>query len=140
MKLTSLAILLGLTMGTSLRAAPECKQIKAEIVDQDTGDKGYMIVGCHKGAAKIPDRNTLTFINWKNGELCTAVKECTQIRKWNAEIGVKAEFEYEATLEAIEDLNFEFEGKLTLPELELTLEYGVIDTHCKPLRKFCRNI
>ena len=115
-----------------------------ELQDNESHDKAHMLVNCNHGTAEIPNRNSLIFVNWAEGQLCTVVKECSNIRSWRAKISVKAEFEYENDLGSIENVignsDLEFEGTLTLPEIKLGLAFSHINAYCAELKKSCRSI
>ncbi|NRA63139.1 MAG: hypothetical protein HRU19_01580 [Pseudobacteriovorax sp.] len=120
-------------------AMADCAQTKINITDATTGEVAELVTFCDGTAIEVPDSQNLAFVKWSNGVLCTAIKNCSNIRSWKGTFSASTDLELTGKVK-ISDLEYvEFEGEAAYNVFDFEWETSIGDesVYCKPIEKEC---
>ena len=117
----------------------ECKQANVTITDDQTGEKAEMILFCDGEALSVPDSMNLSFVKWSGGQLCTAIKDCSNVRSWSGTFAASTDLGIGVDWVLGDFENIEFEGGIDYDvfDFEVEVSVGGEDNFCKPIKKEC---
>ena len=128
-----------LSLMTANTAVADCKQANVTIVDETTGDRGKMILFCEDDSIDFPDAFSLSFVNWSDGQLCTAIKDCANVSQWSGSVSVSSGLEItgEITFSDLEEIELSGETSADVISIEFKTSFKQTNNYCKPIKKEC---
>ena len=114
----------------------ECKHVVVNMRDPETTQEGHMLLLCNAGLIDIPERQNVMFVSWNRGVLCTATKECNNIKGWTGTIEANAKVFLNAKLTLLPKI-LQGEGTFDLGTVNFNIAFKDIQAGCSELKREC---